>query len=66
MSDHYYQLQLATEITVAAIENGLSVSNAEEVVKFYDKICETIEQRRIKWEDELTSTIEVADDIPSS
>ena len=63
MSSHHYQLQLAADITIASIQNGLSTSDADNVVQFYDKICKAIEKRRIEWEEELTSTVEVASHV---
>ncbi|MBQ7578606.1 MAG: hypothetical protein IJT21_10125 [Synergistaceae bacterium] len=56
MPEPYYQLKLATEITIAAIQNGLQV-NPDNITMFFDKVCSTIEQHRLDWEKSLETVI---------
>ena len=60
MPEPYYHLKLATEITIAAIQNGLQV-NPDNVIMFFEKVCNTIEQHRLDWEKSLDNAVAVRD-----
>lgn len=52
-------IEFATRITVAAIESGKLIADADETAAFFEKMCDVINRCQKSWRDSLGSAVTI-------